>query len=75
MILPIDASTAPIKPKYIDEETLLLARWIEFGAGCISEGFSGVDVFVNCSPEQVERLLKARDEFCNEVLDILNGGS
>ncbi len=68
MLLPIDARKAPFKPKYLDEETRIMARWFEFGTRAegtvdISDNFG--DVIIATSPEKASRIIKARDEFCD----------
>ena len=72
MNLPIDVKQLPIRAKYINEETPLLASWIEFGKGCIHSSGTGEDIFINCSPEQVEKILEARHLFCETILEIVN---
>lgn len=72
MDLPIDASKAPYRAKYLDE-TRLLAPWFEFGssgAGVdIADAFG--DVIVRIAPDKAQRLIEARDHFLGEVAEIL----
>lgn len=77
--LPIDARQAPFPDKYLDEETLLFARWFFFGGETHLHGPTYVDVawkdgdvFVGLTFQQAEQLCLARDMFIDEVLRIVN---
>jgi len=77
MNLPIDARTAPFREKYIDEETPLFYRWFRFylpdtdGTVSLTDRNSE-NVFEGLSVEQADAIEKARDEFVQKVIDILN---
>ncbi len=71
MLLPIDARKAPFKPKYLDEETRIMARWFEFGThaeGTVDISDSFGDVIIATSTEKAWRIIKARNEFCNVLV-------
>ena len=70
--IPIDASKAPFRVKYLDE-TRLLAPWFEFGrsaAGVDIADETG-DIFTGVDPEHAELIIKARAEFLSVVEDCL----
>lgn len=78
MQLPIDFGKRPYKPKYIDEETLLLNRWFIFGQRQrgleplvdLSDGQG--DVIIALPLEVAQRLIKARNDFVDAVLREFN---
>lgn len=72
MQLPIDASKAPYREKYLDE-TRLLAPWFEFGRSAkgVDVADENGDVFTGLSPEHAELLIKARNDFLAIVHDVL----
>jgi len=76
MNLPIDASKAPYRDKYLDEETPLLARWIIFGWDPTHGSFQVDDahdpIFTGLTYQQAEQLCMARKVFVDEVLRIIN---
>ncbi len=76
MELPIDARRAPFKPKYLDEETRMLNRWMIFGHdpddGTLQISDANDDVFIGLTAEQAARIIIARDEFVQKILSIIN---
>jgi hypothetical protein len=78
MQLPIDARKAPFKTKYLDEETPMLARWMVTGTSDVGAYFVGdadLDVVVGLTDVKAAALIKARDQFVNAVLEVINGSS
>jgi hypothetical protein len=77
MQIPIDARERIYKVKYIDEETSMFARWIEFGRDrtdnsvCLHDAYLGQDILTGLTDEQAERILEARNRFCDEIVDTL----
>ena len=69
MNLPIDASSAPFRHKYLTEETAVLNRW------CVQPTLNGsvdviddqLDIFTRMSAEQAARIVAARDAFCSVI--------
>lgn len=76
MNLPIDARRAPFKEKYLDEETPMLARWIQHGRdprdGTYFVESSQADVFCGLSLDQANRIVRARERFVNQIISIVN---
>ncbi|MBS3648784.1 hypothetical protein KEU06_09220 [Pseudaminobacter sp. 19-2017] len=86
MQLPIDvARQAPFKkPKYIDEETPMLSRWMVFGFRPEDQHKpyahqrvdvtdpNGSDIFTNVTGKQADAILKARNDFVDAILKIIN---
>jgi hypothetical protein len=77
MMLPIDARRAPFKPKYIEDETSMFNKWMQFGTdpgdGTHHVSDANNDVIVGLTNQQAIRLVEARRIFVDEVLNILNG--
>lgn len=76
MELPIDFRNAPIKPKYLDEETPMFARWFiwgEYSDGTVDVVSGSTDIFDRVPREKALRIVAARETFCNAVLAELNG--
>lgn len=74
MQIPIDVRKAPFKPKYLDEETYILNRWFVFGGredGTVDISYTNGDIFIGVTPEKAERIIKARNEFCDAILNEL----
>ncbi len=70
MMLPIDASTWPFKPKYLDEETPMFSVWMAWGKGTVSS--PDEDIFTNLTDNQVKSMLECRRKFIAEIFDILS---
>lgn len=75
MLLPINKRNAPFKPKYIDEETPMFARWFVFGKAedgtvWITDGTN--DVVEGISPADADRIVALRNHWCERILEILN---
>lgn len=74
MILPIDARTAPIRPKYLESETEVLRNWFIFGGrsdGTVDINDGQQDVIIGLKRESAEAIVKSRDEFLKVVMAIL----
>lgn len=78
MILPIDGRRAPFKPKYIEDETTLLNKWMVFGHDSSDDTVhvsdAEIDIFHGLTPEQAKRIVDARKLFVDTLLIVLNGG-
>lgn len=68
MLLPLDASTAPYREKYLDAIPAF-ADWFIFGESNqgvdISDGLD--DVIIKIDKASAERLIAARDVFCKAI--------
>lgn len=77
MDLPIDARRAPFKPKYIDEETPMFARWFIFGRdvkdGTIHLCDGQDDIMIGLTQTQAIQIKLAREKFVDAVMTVLNG--
>lgn len=77
MDLPLDLRKAPFKPKYLDEETPMLADWFAFGEdiedGTAMIGDGNADVLVGVPQRKVAPILEARQRFVAEMVHIING--
>lgn len=78
MELPLDAARLKAfglgKEKYLDEETPMFARWFIFGEhedGTVDVASPQGDVFVRMDRSSAERVIEARDAFCDAVLKAL----
>lgn len=73
MQLPIDFQRAPLKQKYIDEDTQVTARWGIFGHNVDDPNLVFVcdtytDVFINVPRDVAERIVAARNAFVDALL-------
>jgi hypothetical protein len=78
MNLPIDVRDAPFKPKYVDEETPMFARWFTFGryddgTTLITDGT--VDVLDRVPVGKAERIVAERNRWCEFMLAAINSPS
>lgn len=79
MQLPLDLRNAPFKPKYVDEETPMFARWFTFGrydddgTTLITDGT--VDVLDRVPMAKAERIVAARNAWVEAMLSQINGGA
>lgn len=68
MKLPIDASAAPYREKYLTCETPVLNRWRVQGDGPTVDIIDGTDDIFTCVPaDKARRLVAAREFFCLAV--------
>lgn len=68
MILPIDASAAPYREKYLTCETPVLNHWCVQGEGPVAGIIDGTDdIFTRVPIGVAKRLVAARDFFCSIV--------
>jgi len=74
MNLPLDASTAPYREKYLDE-TPMFSDWMIFGSSLNGKtcdiSNSTDDIIIKISPEKAERIIAARTAFCKVLRDEL----
>lgn len=73
MQLPIDATKAPFRAKYLDE-TRVLSPWFEFGRhhnGRVDIADESGDIFTGVLPEHAELIIKAREEFLRVIYDAM----
>lgn len=78
MMLPLDLRKAPFKPKYVDEETPMFARWFTFGKyddGTVLITDGTVDVLDRVPPNKAERICARRNEWCEFMLAAINSPS
>lgn len=71
MNLPIDYRNAPLKTKYVDEETPMFAQWFEIGEypdGSVGITDGTVDVMTHVPPEVAARIIEARHVFCAAII-------
>lgn len=73
MQLPIDASKAPYRQKYLDE-TFVLAPWFIFGASGegVDISYADGDIITRIDQNKAERIIAARDAFLASVSEILS---
>lgn len=72
--LPIDYRNRPWRAKYIDEETPMFARWFVFGRfddGTVSICSGDTDIFDRVPADVAEKIIKARNEFCDVIVGVL----
>lgn len=68
MTLPIDASAAPYREKYLTRETPVLNRWRVQGDGPTVDIIDGAnDIFTRVPSDKARRLVAAREFFCLAV--------
>lgn len=77
MNLPIDGRDGPFRPKYIEDETPMLRKWIVLGSYddgtvCVTDGTD--DIFIGLHPLQADIIVKLRNTFIDGVLLMLNKG-
>lgn len=75
MNLPIDMRNAPFKPKYVEDETPMLARWMVFGTyddGTVGISDGQEDIFVGVPPAAAESIVQARDVFVDAMMQHLS---
>lgn len=69
--LPFDCRKAPIREKYLIDETFLFKFWFIFGEredGTVDISDGTNDIFCHVRRDQAERIIAARDQFCR-ILD------
>lgn len=74
--LPIDYSRRPWREKYVDE-TPRLARWFIFGQfldGTVGITDADTSIFDRVPRDVAERIIAARDVFCDAIVKELCGG-
>jgi len=74
MQLPIEYP-APLKDKYIDEETPMFARWMIFGVhpqtGNVDIHDGNEDIITNVPSNVATKILDARTLFVDSMLDLM----
>lgn len=74
MTLPLDASTAPFREKYLDE-TPMFSDWMIFGSSLDGKtcdiSNSEDDIITKISLEKANRIIAARAAFCKVLHDEL----
>lgn len=78
MQIPIDFSDLPVREKYLIDENRYLSEWFIFGihpeTGLVDIWTepSGIDIFTNVPENKAKELIKARHDFCQEIVRICN---
>lgn len=75
MNLPVDFRRAPFKPKYVDEETPMFARWFTFGTfpdGSTQITDGTVDVLDYVPKARAEEIVALRNAWCEAMLALIN---
>lgn len=75
MQLPIDYRDKPFREKYLVFETPVLNGWIVFGQyenGTVGISDGDTEIFSHVPLDIAERLVAARNVFCQTVLNVLS---
>lgn len=75
MQLPIDYRNRPFKPKYLDEETPMFARWFTFGTfedGTTTITDGTVDIMDRVPTEQADKIVKERNDWVEKLVNSIN---